>query len=232
MNKSLKIILTTGIMGFFVAAPPANAIPFTLTTVSFTPGSGYGIDSNERSGTLLDVQFPASGFASQSFNLNSSGAFFTFDLGTVLLKEQSSHGGINSNETDSLGVTAHFTFKGALASTSDVSATGTATTDSVSDIATDYTIVWNPITVAFGTGGELTIAMDSLSFNGNPGTNRITSQSQTGTITLTALPNVDAEVEVAAQAASVPEPVTLALFGLGLLGLTAVHRRTANNNTI
>ncbi len=219
-------------MGIIVTVPLAYAIPFKLTSAAYTPGSGYGDDANENSGTLLDVQFSTSGFATQIFSLNSSGDFFTFDIGTVALKEPKAHGGINSNETDSLGVTAHFTFSDPLISTSDVFATGTATTEAVSDIGVDYMIVWSPITVAFGTGGEFTIAMDNLSFNENPGTNGIASQVQTATITLTALPNVSVDANVVAQAASVPEPATLALIGIGLLGITALHRRSAIKNTV
>jgi hypothetical protein len=167
-NKFKKMILAISAMGFIATSTVANAIPFNITTVSFTPGSGYGVDSNESTptATLLDVRFSTAGFVTQNATLGSVGAFFTFNFGTVDLEEPNGHSGITSNETDNLGVTASFTFTDPLGIIQNVLATGTAITGSVSDAATDYTLVWAPTTVNFGSGGIFEIAMNSLSFSG------------------------------------------------------------------
>ncbi len=60
------MVLAIAALRLILIAPAANAIPFTVTAASFTPDSGYGIDSNETNGTLLDVRFATSAtFTSQ-----------------------------------------------------------------------------------------------------------------------------------------------------------------------
>lgn len=159
MNKFQKIALAIGTMSFIAIAPVGNAIPITITGASFTAGSGYGTETNENSGTLLDVQFSTSIFSAQNFALNAPAEFFTFTFGTVNFLEtdagSGANAGIKSQETDNLGVTASFTFTDPLGITKNVLATGVATAGSVSDLAVDYTLVWAPVQVAFGTGGAI-----------------------------------------------------------------------------
>jgi len=220
MKKLQKILLAVGITGLLSTASMANATDFTVSTASFTAGSGYGIDANEGSGTLLDVRFSTSVFAPQNFSLDSSVPSFTFQFGTVNFQEPDSHGGINADETDHIGVTASFTFTNPLGITQSVLATGTATTGPTSDSHVDYTLVWDPVDVAFGSGGVFEIAMKSLSFS------RLGSQDEYATITL------KSDSGAAPVGVAIPEPGTLALLGVGLLGFAGLRRNSAGAKAV
>ena len=105
-NTFKKIVLAIRAMSFIATATMANAIsiPFTIMSTSFTPGSGYGVDDDERNATLLDVRFSTSNSLPLTFTLDSVvGASYTFNFGTVDLQEANAHGGITSAEVDGLG---------------------------------------------------------------------------------------------------------------------------------
>jgi hypothetical protein len=211
---SAAVVLSTALF-----ATQSNAVPisFDIPTVSFTWGTGYGTDANEASGTLLDVGFSTAGFVAQNFSLGSVGASNTFLFGTVNLLEPDTHGGIGANELDNLGVTAHFTFVSPLGSIEDVVAVGTAFAGAVSDSFIDYTLVWTPVLVNFGSTGQFSIDLDDLSLTGNP---QEGPQDLNATITLL-IDNVNPDPGPT----RVPEPMTLSLLGSGLAALVALRRR-------
>lgn len=211
LRRSRLALAGVALVAGCLTGTAANAVMITVTGASFTPGSGYGTDASETSSpTLLGVAFTTSVSLPLSFTLNSVGDSLSFTFGVVNLQETNAGGGIQPAETDNLGVAANFTFTSPLGTSETVSATGTATTGSVSDSGVDYVLDWGNVLVDFGIGGQFEISLLDLSFAGTG------SLTQTATIKLLALPRT---VTV------IPEPAALVLFGLGLLGLALLARR-------
>lgn len=213
MKKLIQVVAGLAVAGLLAAAPAANAVTFTITNGTFSPQNGYGTSNND-----LDVAFSTAGYwgAAKTFTLNTVGQTSSlFDFGSVDLRE----GTISQSETGSLGVTATFALSNPFGSGTSVIVQGNGLVTQTGDVddcffcfssggvdPVDYTLTWAPMMVNFGAGGQFRINMTSLSFNENE---RLT---QTASLTLLTLPT------------TVPEPTTVALLGLGLLGFAASRK--------
>lgn len=201
-----------------LASTAANAtVIFTVTDSEISADIGYEDPGGDRG--LLYVDFDEDFSGSESGSL-LAGDSFSFVFGTVNFLDEDGPAGkveCSQGECDNLGVTATFIFTSPNGIDYVLTATGTGTDGPIGEPSIDYALVWAPLTVDFGAGGDFMIDINSLTFSDN----NEGAKDLIATITLVTEPQPVKNLE----SVEIPEPGTLMIFGIGLLGLGVMRRR-------
>lgn len=220
LKSTLRNLFAAGALSA-AAMAPACATSFDFASAAVTLGAGYGIDRSETAGTLVNVAFTKT-FTGQQFSLDSLGASKTFTLGTLQLLEGDSGGrnqaGIKKNtEQDDLGVNLAFTFvlPGNQQTVFALDVNGAAYDGLIGDTATDYFLDFKSAEFNYLHGSKIGIEFAPLSFSA-------TGDLRNLQVTFKLLAE-----EVAPPGGVVPEPGSLALLGLSMLGMAVARRKRA-----
>lgn len=205
-------------LGLGLSAAQAAPVRFDVVGTGFALAQGhtYGKDANDTANQLLGVTFEATAPDLHHLQNLSVGQSYTFELGTVEMREEGSNGNgsnaatIAAAEIVNLGVSAVFKFLDPVNSPLfTVTGLVSATVGRLRDDDVDYSIDWADTTVSFGNGGQFSLSLDDLTFHRNN-----MSLDQFATLTLLSAPGAPNNGGNGGNA--VPEPGSLALAGLGL----------------
>ena len=206
-------IAIDGIPSF--ANPSSQSVLIGASGVSgnrWERGTGWGVDSSEATGTLLDALFSlAGGLPGQSFTLSVGGSQ-VFQYGSITFSEPDANGGIrNPQELDNLEITAYLSFLKPPSGDIPSATTAVAMQGIVTDPAPDLRISFASQIVPWSANGSFgTFRLDL----GQLGTN---NQFLPGQISFTTQGSRDIYAQVTLQT-ELPAPSSFVTFiGLGLL---------------
>lgn len=212
------VLAAAALGGMAVNGAQAAAVRFDVVGAGFELAQGhtYGKDVNDTANLLLGVLFKAEAPNLHHVRNLSVGQSYTFEFGTVEMREEGSNGNgsnpatITAAETGNLGVSAVFKFLEPVNNPLfTITGLVSATLGNLRDDDVDYRIKWDDTTVSFGNGGQFLLSMEELTLHRNSMT-----ADQYATLTLLSAPGTANNGNTGGNA--VPEPGSLALAGLGL----------------
>lgn len=213
---------------------------FEISPISFTGGNGIGTElagssptpppphsaSGYENGTgggkLLGVVGTVVPTTPVSFSLPGTvGASYSFAVATYAFDAAETFitpGEASSTPSHDIGFTLDLTFLSPSVGLQNLSLTGTATVGNTKDLADDYVLTFDPVTVNFGTNDAFTISLATVGLT--PGHQGLSLNGETLTLVAT--------IAVSA----VPEPTSMGLLGTGAIGmlLAAYRRRRSSAN--